>query len=73
MQEQKTITKDMLISQVLELDERLSDVLAGFGMHCCSCPMHAFETLEDSAAVHEIDIDFMIEKLNDEYHKLQQK
>ena len=38
----------------------------GFGMHCFSCPCALGETLEEAAEVHDIDIDFLIKKLNEE-------
>lgn len=60
----KIITKNMTIKEVLKIDETLADVLMGFGMHCIFCPMSQMETLEEAAQVHEIDIDFLIKKLN---------
>ena len=60
------ITKDWTIGEVLQANEDLADVLMGFGMHCFSCPMSQMETLEEAAAVHGIDIDFLVEKLNQE-------
>lgn len=59
------ITKSMTIKTVLEIDESLADVLMGFGMHCIYCPMSQMETLEEAAKVHEIDINFLIRKLNE--------
>ncbi len=59
------ITKDMTIAEVIEVDERLQDILAGFGMHCFTCPMCSMETLEEASEVHEIDLDLMLKKLNE--------
>ena len=42
----KEITKNMTISEVLAQNEKLKDVLMGFGMHCFSCPCALGETLE---------------------------
>ena len=58
------ISKDMTIADVLALDEKLKDVLMGFGMHCFSCPCALAETLEEAAEVHEIDVELLIERLN---------
>ena len=61
----KTINKDMTISEVLSINDKLQEVLMGFGMHCFSCPCALAETLEEAAEVHEIDVDFLVEKLNE--------
>lgn len=63
-QNNKNITKNMTIKAVLETDSSLADVLLGFGMHCIYCPMSQMETLEEAAQVHEIDVDFLVKKLN---------
>lgn len=61
----KKITKNMTIEKVLKIDQGLADILMGFGMHCIYCPMSLMETLEEAAAVHEIDCDFLVQKLNE--------
>ena len=61
----KKITKNMTIEKVLKIDQSLADILMGFGMHCIYCPMSLMETLEEAAAVHEIDCDFLVQKLNE--------
>ena len=62
-----TITKDMVIDEVIKLDERLGDIFMGFGMHCIFCHMGLEETLEEAAMVHEVDVDFLVKKLNEAY------
>ena len=42
-----TISKEMLISEVLDTDQRVVPVLLDAGMHCLGCPSHQFESLED--------------------------
>ena len=59
------ITKNMTIGQVIKLNSNLTKVLEGFGLHCLGCPMSQMETLEEASEVHGVDIDFMIEKLNE--------
>ncbi|MBQ8845487.1 MAG: DUF1858 domain-containing protein [Clostridia bacterium] len=67
MSEEKiSITKDTKIGDLLKINEKLGDVLMGFGMHCISCPMSQNETLEEAGMVHGIDIDFLVKKLNEE-------
>ena len=69
MKKKVTIKKTMTIGEVLRLDENLAEVLLGFGMHCFGCPVSQMESLEDAAAVHGVDIDLMIEKLNEAVNK----
>ena len=62
----KQIKKDMTIGDVLKIDESLGEVFLGFGMHCIYCPMSQMETLEEAAEVHQIDLDLLIKKLNEQ-------
>ena len=59
------ISKDMLISEILEVDQRVVPVLLDAGMHCLGCPSHQFESLEEACAVHGIEVDELIVKLNE--------
>lgn len=61
------IKKDMTISQLLEIDQSLADVLMGFGMFCVLCHMGENETIEQAALSHGIDLEFLLEKLNEQY------
>ncbi len=60
------ITKEWTLGEVIQENEDLADVLMGFGMHCFSCPLSQMETLEEAAEVHGVDIDFLLQKLNEE-------
>ena len=63
---EKTLyTKDMTIGEVLKLNSENSITLLGFGMHCCGCPMSQMETLEQACAVHGLDLDFVLDRLNE--------
>lgn len=64
MSEQK-ITKDMIISEIIQIDQDLIPVLQNVGMHCVSCPSSLGETLEEAAEVHDIDADELCELLNE--------
>lgn len=65
MKKKVKITKTMTIGKVLSIDENLATILMGFGLHCFGCPMSQAETLEEAAAVHGVDVDLMVEKLNE--------
>lgn len=69
MKKEKKITKDMIIDDVIKMDERLGDVFMGFGMHCIFCHLGLEETVEEAAAVHYVDVDFLVEKLNEVYNQ----
>lgn len=65
MKKKKEITKNMTIGEALELNENLSEVFMGFGMHCFSCPVSQMETIEEASMVHGIDLEFLLKKLNE--------
>jgi hybrid cluster-associated redox disulfide protein len=58
------ITKDMNIMEVIQMDEGTAEVLMSAGMGCLGCAAARFENLEQAAAVHGIDADDLVEKLN---------
>lgn len=62
----KKISKEMTISDVLSVDENLKEVLLGFGMHCFTCPCALAETLEEAAMVHGVEVDYLVDKLNEQ-------
>ncbi len=61
----KTVSKDMMIKQVIAADDFLAEILMDHGMHCLGCPMHTMETLEQACAGHGIDADELVGKLNE--------
>lgn len=61
----KEFSKDMTIGSVLKTNPNLEEVFLGFGMHCVACPVSQMETVEEAAAVHGVDADFLLKKLNE--------
>ena len=59
-----TITRDMLIGDLLRMKPEAASILMGFGMGCLGCPSSHMESLEQAAAVHGINIEQLLEKLN---------
>ncbi len=59
------ITKDMTISQVLEVSRATAPVFFSMGMHCLGCPMSAGETVEEACAAHGVDVTEIVKKLNE--------
>ena len=58
------IEKTMKIGELLEAAPEKADILLEAGMHCLGCPASQAETLEEACAVHGINVDELIEKLN---------
>ena len=59
-----TITKQMSIGQVLNMDRGTARIFMEFGMHCLGCPHATAESIADACAAHGSDADALIEKLN---------
>ena len=60
----KSINKDMLIGELIQVDEVIPNILMRAGMHCLGCPASQMETLEEAAMVHGIDSTLLVEKIN---------
>lgn len=59
-----TITKDMIVGDVLDIDSGAAEYFFAIGMHCLGCPASRGETIEQACAVHGADADELVEKLN---------
>lgn len=57
-------TKDMLIVDLLQLDEKIASILMGYGMHCIGCMLASNETIEQACMAHGIDADELIDHVN---------
>lgn len=60
-----TVTKDMLIGDILEMDQSTAEYFIEMGMHCLGCPASLGESLEEACMVHGVDADEMVQKLNE--------
>ncbi|MBQ3213760.1 MAG: DUF1858 domain-containing protein [Clostridia bacterium] len=60
------ITENTTIGEILKNYSNAKDVLTGFGMHCFACPMSQMETIAEAGMVHGLDIEFMLNKLNED-------
>ena len=58
------VTKDSIIGDVLDYDKDTGVFFLEMGMHCLGCPSARGESLADACAVHGVDVDKMVEKLN---------
>ena len=58
------ITKHMLIADVAQKYPETFDVFVRFGLHCVGCHVAAFETVEQGAMAHGIDVNDLVKELN---------
>ena len=63
-QEEKMVTKDITIGELLSIDMGVAPVLMSAGMHCVGCYASQMETIEEAAMVHGIDPDELLEQVN---------
>lgn len=64
-----TITKDMLIGDVLDIDTGCAEYFFEIGMHCLGCPASRGETIAQACEVHGTNADELIAKLNAYFNK----
>ena len=58
------ITKQTLIGDILDMDRTTAPYFFEMGMHCLGCPSARGETLEQACAVHGVDADALVAKIN---------
>lgn len=59
-----TITRDMIIGDIIQAKPESINILMMSGMGCIACPTALYETLEEACMVHGMDPDYMLEQLN---------
>ncbi len=59
------VTKETVISEVLDIDLETSRFFFEIGMHCLGCPASSGETIEQACAVHGTDPDELVKKINE--------
>ena len=60
-----TITKEMTIKQVLDIDRTTAPIMMAYGMHCMGCPFSQMESLEQGCAAHGSDVNELVTALNE--------
>ena len=61
----KEITKNMVIGDILDQDGGTAVFFFEMGMHCLGCPASRGETVEEACAVHGVDADALIARVNE--------
>lgn len=59
-----TINKDTVIGDILKIAPQAAPLFMGIGMHCLGCPASQGETVEDACAVHGVDVNELLAKIN---------
>lgn len=59
-----TVTVDSIIGDVLDFDPTTAPYFLEMGMHCLGCPAARSESLGEACAVHGVDANLLVEKLN---------
>ena len=59
-----TITKDIKIEEVVTQYPETMMVFMKHGLHCVGCHVSAFESIEDGAIAHGINVDALVDDLN---------
>ncbi len=61
----KEITKDMTIGDILDEERETVPFFLEMGMHCLGCPASRGETVEEACAVHGVDADELVKRINE--------
>ncbi len=63
------ITKDTVIGDILDFDFDVAPYFLNMGMHCLGCPASRGETIAEACAVHGVDADNLVAKLQAHFAK----
>ena len=58
------ITKEMTISEIIQVNMNIMSILLNAGMHCVGCPSAQNETLEEACMVHGIEVEPLVKQIN---------
>ena len=59
------IDKNMTMGEMLMIDGGIAYILMQCGMHCVGCPSSIGESLEDACAVHGLNVEAVLKKINE--------
>lgn len=59
------VTKDTIIIDVLRMNPETAQFFFEIGMHCLGCPSASGESIAEACAVHGVDADTLVNKIND--------
>ncbi|MGB9587176.1 MAG: DUF1858 domain-containing protein [Armatimonadota bacterium] len=59
-----SITKHTTIAEVVQICPKAGEIFEKHNMGCLACMAASAETLEEGAAIHNVDVDKLVEELN---------
>ena len=59
------VEKDTVIGEVVINAPETAPLFQAIGMHCLGCALSSGETVEEACAVHGVDPDFFVQKVNE--------
>ena len=59
------ITRETMLSDILENCPEAMPAFQAIGMHCMGCAMASGENVEEACAAHGVDVDKFVEKVNE--------
>jgi hybrid cluster-associated redox disulfide protein len=65
-----TITEQMLVSEIMDLDADVYEVFLKHGLNCVGCPGAYSENLKEAAKGHSINLENLISDLNKHINQL---
>jgi len=65
MADKKQISKDMLIGDIIKKYPVAIEIMLEHGIHCVGCHVATWETLEQGAQAHGVDIHKLTTSIND--------
>jgi len=65
MIKESKITKEMKVGDVLAKFPKTATIFFKHGFHCVGCPAANYESIEQGAMIHSIDLDKLINELNE--------
>lgn len=60
-----SVDKNTIIADVLKIDAGTAPFFFEIGMHCLGCPSASGESIDEACAVHGVDADELVNKIND--------
>jgi len=58
------ITKDMKLGDVIGKHPETIEIFMKHGLHCVGCHVASYESIEEGASSHGIDVEKLLEELN---------